>query len=224
MTLADWRARWSVAFAAPATAPAAPALLAGRTVAVARDAAFAFVYPANLECLQALGARVAFFSPLAGDALPACDALWLPGGYPELHASALAARTDLRAQLQAHAQAGRPVWAECGGMMCLFDELLTRDGAVHPMWGLLPGRVRMQGRLMGLPSKPAERLELLRLLAARVLRPGEVVAEKELNLRLAAFDDDVASLRRLMVEAELLERTPTGTEYALVAPEPTTAG
>ena len=150
MTLADWRARWSVAFAAPAAAPAAPALLAGRTVAVARDAAFAFVYPANLECLRALGARVAFFSPLAGDALPACDALWLPGGYPELHASALAARTDLRAQLQAHAQAGRPVWAECGGMMCLFDELLTREGTAHPMWGLLPGRVRMQDRLMGL--------------------------------------------------------------------------
>lgn len=76
------------------------------------------------------------------------------------------------------------------------------------------------GRLMGLPSKPSERLELLCLLASRALRPGEVVTEKELNARLAAFDDDVATLRRLMVEAELLERTPTGTEYALVEPEP----
>ncbi|MCW5951695.1 MAG: DUF2087 domain-containing protein [Propionibacteriaceae bacterium] len=76
------------------------------------------------------------------------------------------------------------------------------------------------GRLMGLPSRPSERLELLRLLAARVLQPGEVIAEKELNARLAAFDDDVATLRRLMVEAELLERTPTGTEYALAEPEP----
>ncbi|MBN9405289.1 MAG: cobyrinate a,c-diamide synthase [Burkholderiales bacterium] len=150
MDLADWRARWSVAFEAPlAVAPPAP-LLAGRTVAVARDAAFAFVYAANLECLRALGARVVFFSPLAGDALPACDAVWLPGGYPELHAPVLAARTELRAQLHAHAQAGRPVWAECGGMMGLFDELITRDGAAHPMWGLLPGRVRMQDRLMGL--------------------------------------------------------------------------
>jgi len=72
------------------------------------------------------------------------------------------------------------------------------------------------GRLLGLPSKPAERLELLALVASRVLAPGEVVAEKELNQRLAAFGDDVATLRRLMVEAELLERTPTGTEYALV--------
>ncbi len=73
------------------------------------------------------------------------------------------------------------------------------------------------GRLIGLPSRPAERLELLALIAGRVLRPGEVVAEQELNERLAAYDDDVATLRRLMVEAELLERTPTGSEYALVA-------
>ena len=72
------------------------------------------------------------------------------------------------------------------------------------------------GRLIGLPSKPGERLELLRLLASRTLQPGEVVGEKELNQRLGRFDDDVATLRRLMVEAELLERTPTGTEYALV--------
>ncbi|MGC3953717.1 MAG: DUF2087 domain-containing protein [Propionicimonas sp.] len=72
------------------------------------------------------------------------------------------------------------------------------------------------GRLLGLPSKPGERLELLRLLASRTLRPGEVVTEREFNQRLAEVDDDVATLRRLMVEAELVERTPTGTEYALV--------
>ncbi len=72
------------------------------------------------------------------------------------------------------------------------------------------------GRLLGLPSRASERLELLALIANRVLAPGEVIAEKVLNERLASFDDDVATLRRLMVEAELLERTPTGTEYALV--------
>ena len=64
--------------------------LAGRTVAVARDAAFSFIYAANLDCLRAMGARLAF-SPLAGERLPDCDALWLPGGYPELHLDALAA-------------------------------------------------------------------------------------------------------------------------------------
>ena len=125
-------------------------LLQGRTIAVARDAAFAFIYPANLDVLAALGARVVFFSPLAGDALPACDAIWLPGGYPELHADALSACRPLRIALAAHVAAGKPVWAECGGMMSLFEQLETADGASHALWGLLPGRVTMHKRLSGL--------------------------------------------------------------------------
>jgi len=128
----------------------APPLLAGRTVAIARDAAFSFIYPANLDVLSALGAQLAFFSPLAGNALPACDAVWLPGGYPELHAEALSACEPVRASLAAHVAAGKPVWAECGGMMALFDELATHDDRVHRLWGLLPGRVTMQKRLAGL--------------------------------------------------------------------------
>ena len=133
----------------PAEAPTLP-WLAGRTIAVARDAAFSFIYPANLDQLAGLGARVDFFSPLAGDALPSCDAVWLPGGYPELHADALSRCVALRDALAAHAAAGRPLWAECGGMMPLFDTLVTADGAEHRMWGLLPGRVTMQKRLAGL--------------------------------------------------------------------------
>ncbi|WP_295982145.1 cobyrinate a,c-diamide synthase [uncultured Variovorax sp.] len=130
---------------------AVPPLLAGRTIAIARDAAFSFIYPANLDVLTALGARLSFFSPLAGDALPACDAVWLPGGYPELHAQALSACTALRESLAVHAAAGKPVWAECGGMMALFDELALQEGEqVHRLWGLLPGRVTMQKRLSGL--------------------------------------------------------------------------
>ncbi|AGU50097.1 putative cobyrinic acid a,c-diamide synthase CobQ/CobB [Variovorax paradoxus B4] len=125
-------------------------LLEGRTIAIARDAAFAFIYPANLDVLAALGAQVAFFSPLAGDALPACDAIWLPGGYPELHAKALSTCGSLRAALAAHVAAGKPVWAECGGMMSLFEQLETADGAAHSLWGLLPGRVTMHKRLAGL--------------------------------------------------------------------------
>lgn len=132
-------------------AQAVPPLLAGRTIAIARDAAFSFIYPANLDVLTALGAKLSFFSPLAGDALPACDAVWLPGGYPELHAQALSACTPIRESLAAHVAAGKPVWAECGGMMALFDELAQQDGAqVHRLWGLLPGRVTMQKRLAGL--------------------------------------------------------------------------
>ncbi|NVM88252.1 cobyrinic acid a,c-diamide synthase [Variovorax sp. SG517] len=142
-----------VRFEAPPAdeAQAVPPVLAGRTIAIARDAAFSFIYPANLDVLTALGARLSFFSPLAGDALPACDAVWLPGGYPELHAQALAACEPMRESLAAHVAAGKPIWAECGGMMALFDELAIQDGGqVHRLWGLLPGRVTMQKRLAGL--------------------------------------------------------------------------
>ena len=134
--------------AAPAEPLARP--LDGRVIAIARDAAFSFLYPANLDLLQALGARLVFFSPLAGDALPACDAVWLPGGYPELHAEALSACHGLRDALAAHAAAGKPLWAECGGMMVLFDTLVAADGRAHAIWGLLPGRVMLQKRLAGL--------------------------------------------------------------------------
>lgn len=148
--LADWP-RWT-----PPAAEARPVLeplLAGRRIAVARDAAFAFVYPANLDTLAALGAQLSFFSPLAGDPLPDCDALWLPGGYPELHAERLAARHDLRAQLAAHLAAGRPLWAECGGLMALADTLVDGEGRAHAMWGLLPGTVTLGRRLAALGSQ-----------------------------------------------------------------------
>ncbi|WP_298232891.1 cobyrinate a,c-diamide synthase [uncultured Azohydromonas sp.] len=145
--LQDWP-RWQ----APAVDAAAsvPPLLAGRRIAVARDAAFAFVYPANVALLRAMGAELAFFSPLAGDALPACDALWLPGGYPELHAAALAARMDLRGQIAAHVAAGRPLWAECGGMMALAETLVDKQGQAHALWGLLPGTAVLGRRLAAL--------------------------------------------------------------------------
>lgn len=149
MTLEDWQ-RWAVDFAAPETpAPIKPALR-GKTVAIARDAAFCFIYAANLDTLRALGAELVFFSPLADAALPACDALWIPGGYPELHAEAIAANTALRASLAAHVAAGKPVWAECGGMMALFDTLVTLDGRRHAQWGVLAGEVSMQKLLAGL--------------------------------------------------------------------------
>ena len=141
---------WAVAFKAP-DLPGFPAgALEGRTVAVARDAAFCFIYAANLDCLRELGAQLVFFSPLADAALPDCDALWLPGGYPELHLEALAANRAMKDSLAAHVRAGKPVWAECGGMMALFEELHTVDGQRHPMWGLLPGSVSMQKRLAAL--------------------------------------------------------------------------
>lgn len=151
MTWSDWQ-QWTVNFEAVAAQPASvlSGLLQGRTIAVARDAAFCFIYPANLDCLRAMGAQLKFFSPLAGEGLPACDALWLPGGYPELHAQQLMANAQLRADLQAHVQAGKPVWAECGGMLALGDCVVDVQGQLQPLWGLLPGSVQMQARLAGL--------------------------------------------------------------------------
>ena len=143
-------ARWSVRFDAPVGASAEAPLLTGQTIAVARDAAFCFIYPANLDALRALGAELLFFSPLVNEPLPTCDAVWLPGGYPELHADVLAAATRTRDGLRAHAQAGRPVWAECGGMMPLFDQIISSDGDAVATWGLLPGKVVMQKRLAAL--------------------------------------------------------------------------
>jgi cobyrinic acid a,c-diamide synthase len=130
-------------------ATAAPAL-AGKTVAIARDAAFVFVYAANLETMRRLGADIVHFSPLADDPVPAqADAVYLPGGYPELHAPRLAEAHAWRASIQAAHAAGVPILAECGGMMALADTL--DDGAGQwPMAGLLPGHVVVQKRLAGL--------------------------------------------------------------------------
>jgi cobyrinic acid a,c-diamide synthase len=133
-----------------------PLLLKGKTIAIARDAAFCFLYPANLELLVTLGANLNFFSPLAGDALPACDALWLPGGYPELHAATLAQRRDLFVQLDNHVAAGKPLLAECGGMMVLFDTLADKEGNIHPMAALLSGQVAMQPRLTALGGQETD--------------------------------------------------------------------
>ena len=148
---AAWQARWSVDFALPAHgAVQMPPWLAARRIAVARDAAFGFVYAANLECLQAMGATLAFFSPVAGDRLPDCDAVWLPGGYPELHLPALQANDGLQRDLKAHVAQGKPLWAECGGMVALSEGLTDLEGRWHPLWAVLPAQATMQQRLAGL--------------------------------------------------------------------------
>ncbi|MFP4683269.1 MAG: cobyrinate a,c-diamide synthase [Ectothiorhodospira sp.] len=138
-----------VAFA-PGTATPPSRSLEGRRIAIARDQAFAFLYPANRELLERMGARLRFFSPVAGERLPEADAVYLPGGYPELHLAALAANAGLKQDLAAHAGAGRPVLAECGGMLYLLERLEDTDGQGAALAGLLPGHARMQGRLAAL--------------------------------------------------------------------------
>jgi len=126
------------------------ASLSGKTIAIARDEAFAFIYPANLDTLHELGAECVFFSPLRDFVLPDCDAVWLPGGYPELHAARLAQNTAMRNALRTHQCALKPLLAECGGMMSLFDDIELTDGSHHAGFGLLPGSTRMQKRFAAL--------------------------------------------------------------------------
>ena len=137
-------------FPAPPTASPPPPLLKGRRIAIARDAAFAFIYPANPALLKAMGAELSFFSPLADTALPECDALWLPGGYPELHLETLAANHSLIAAIRRHHADGKPILAECGGMLCCADELDDGRGKIAAMAGIVPGRAIMQSRLAAL--------------------------------------------------------------------------
>lgn len=144
----------ALAFAAEsATTP--PRLLAGARIGIARDEAFAFIYPANLDLLRAMGATLVFFSPLRDTRLPEIDSLYLPGGYPELHLDTLAGNGAMREALRGHVAAGKPLLAECGGMLYLLDELTDRDGWTGAMCGILPGRATMQARLAGLGLQSA---------------------------------------------------------------------
>ncbi|MCY6381374.1 cobyrinate a,c-diamide synthase [Hoeflea prorocentri] len=111
----------------------------GQRIAVARDEAFAFSYEHMLLGWRRRGAEISFFSPLAAEA-PAddCDAVYLPGGYPELHAARLSAASRFRAGIVAAADRDIPIYGECGGYMVLGESLIDGEGEGHAMLGLLP--------------------------------------------------------------------------------------
>ncbi len=113
---------------------------------MAWDEAFQFYYAENLELLRSAGAELVFWSPLHDGRAPDVDGLYLGGGYPELHAAALAANGGVLKDVQAFAERERPIYAECGGLMFLAESLEDLDGRVHRMVGLLPARVRMTPR------------------------------------------------------------------------------
>jgi cobyrinic acid a,c-diamide synthase len=122
-----------------AAAPAAGLPPLGSRIAVARDVAFAFAYPHLIADWRRAGAELTFFSPLAAEAPDgSADAVYLPGGYPELHAGRLAAAERFRAGLKAAVERGALVYGECGGYMALGEGLTDAAGARHPMAGLLP--------------------------------------------------------------------------------------
>jgi cobyrinic acid a,c-diamide synthase len=128
----------------------------GQRIALARDAAFSFVYPHMLEGWRAAGAEIMPFSPLADEAPDAnADVCWLPGGYPELHAGRLAANHRFRQALGAFAMA-RPVHGECGGYMVLGTGLVDAHGKRHEMTGLLGLETSFAKRRMHLGYRVAD--------------------------------------------------------------------
>jgi cobyrinic acid a,c-diamide synthase len=151
-------------------------------VGVARDSAFCFVYPAVAERLRTL-ATVETFSPIAGETVPEADALYLPGGYPELHVDALATSETVE-WLGTRAAEGTPILGECGGLMVLAEALTTADGETAPMAGVLPASVEMHDRYQAL-----DHVEL----RARKRTP---VADADDTLRGHEFHYSSASLDR----------------------------
>lgn len=119
-------------------------------IGIARDAAFHFYYDENLRLLEAAGAELVEFSPIADQALPQVDGVYIGGGYPELHAEALARNTGMREALRAHARARKPIYGECGGLMYMAEAIIDLQGRAFPMLGLVAGRAVMQNKLQAL--------------------------------------------------------------------------
>ncbi|MDI3256360.1 MAG: cobyrinate a,c-diamide synthase [Kyrpidia sp.] len=163
---------------APELKPAAPVLFPGPglearvNLAVAWDAAFHFYYAENLELLEHRGARLLFFSPLAGERVPdEADGLYIGGGFPEEFAPVLSGHREVLEGIRFRREQGLPIYAECGGLMYLSREIETADGRRYPMAGLVPARVQMQRTLaeLGYREARAQRDHLL-LEAGRVAR------------------------------------------------------
>jgi cobyrinic acid a,c-diamide synthase len=165
----------------------------GQRIALAHDQAFSFVYPHVLEGWRRAGAEMVTFSPLADEPPPDdCDAGWLPGGYPELHAGGLAAAARFRAGLARFAQT-RPVHGECGGYMVLGQGLTDADGERHAMTGLLGHATSFAQRKLHLGYREA------RLLAdSPIGSAGTVVRGHEFHYATLTSSGDDAPLADLM--------------------------
>ncbi len=161
-------------------------------IGVARDAAFDFYYEDNLDLLRDLGAELRFFSPLDDPAPPeGAGALYLGGGYPELHAERLFVNLPMRRAIRAFADSGRPVYAECGGLMYLSEMLIDQAGTRHRMVGLVPATSAMRTRVT-LGYREAEALVDSPIAAA-----GDVVRGHEFHYSVLESGPDPSAYRRL---------------------------
>ncbi|PTQ75169.1 cobyrinate a,c-diamide synthase [Celeribacter persicus] len=147
----------SLATALPTAAQTPRCPPPAQSIAVAQDEAFAFAYPHLLSDWRAQGAEIRFFSPLTDQAPPPVDLVYLPGGYPELHAGRLAANHTFLQGLR-EAAARRRVYGECGGYMVLGDGLIDKDGERHKMAGLLRLETSFAARKLHLGYRHAEAL------------------------------------------------------------------
>ncbi|SEQ44923.1 cobyrinic acid a,c-diamide synthase [Natrinema salaciae] len=175
-----------VATAPPAPespSPAATAEPVDATIAIASDAAFCFRYPATVERFRDRAELVAF-SPVAGDPVPDCDAVYLPGGYPELHADDLESAGTL-STLGDLAGDGLPVLGECGGLMAMSRSLTTAEGDRSEMAGILPADVTMHDRYQAL-----DHVELEARGGTLTADAGETIRGHEFHYSSADVDDD----------------------------------
>ncbi len=146
----DWPRLLALCEKEPPALPARPETPPARVrIAVARDEAFCFTYAETLEAFRDAGAEVVFFSPLRDTALPEnIGGLYLPGGYPELHAKELSENTSLLREIKRKIESGLPTAAECGGFLYLGQSLTDAEGQSWPMAGVLPGEAKDAGRLV----------------------------------------------------------------------------
>jgi cobyrinic acid a,c-diamide synthase len=177
------------------------------TVAVARDRAFCFYYPATLERLRER-ADVVTFAPAEGENLPACDGVYLPGGYPELHAAALADSPAL-GTLSDRATDGLPILGECGGLMALTESLTTAEGEPHEMAGILPADVEMHDRYQAL-----DHVELEARRDALTAGAGERLRGHEFHYSSADVDADARFAFDIVRGDGIHEERDGLTEYA----------
>lgn len=125
-------------------------------IGIAKDEAFSFIYPANIDTLKKMGAELIFFSPLQDKALPEVDCLWLPGGYPELHLQTLENNHSMRESIKQHHADNKPILAECGGMLYLLNTLTDKENNHSEMVGIINGDGVMQQKLAGLGMQEVE--------------------------------------------------------------------
>ncbi len=146
----DWPRLLALCEKEPPALPVQPETPPARVrIAVARDEAFCFTYAETLEAFRDAGAEVVFFSPLRDTALPEnIGGLYLPGGYPELHARELSENTSLLREIKQKIESGLPTAAECGGFLYLGQSLTDAEGQSWPMVGILPGEAKDAGRLV----------------------------------------------------------------------------